>query len=74
MIPIPADADLAPDLLATALASADIVDQLRLPPGAGGAALALRETLVVDASSSLADDDLGLPSGGQLAAASGSSR
>ncbi len=61
VIPIAADADLATDLLATALASADVVINCDCPLAPVALRSLSRATLVVDASSSLADDGLGLP-------------
>lgn len=66
MIPIPVETELATDLLTSALAAADVVINCDCPMAPDALRAAPRAALVVDASSSLADDALGLPAGGQL--------
>ena len=74
VIPIPAETELAPDLLTSALAAADVVINCDCPMAPDALRAAPRAALVVDASSSLADDALGLPAGGQLGPPPSSSR
>ncbi len=58
VIPIPAETELATDLLTSALAAADVVINCDCPMAPDALRAAPRASLVVDASSSLADDAL----------------